>query len=85
MATRADLCKPWYQPLSARVSLRGFLHTRAGSLLTHQLVRLLEAVRLAPRGTLDVHDLLRLSQRALVAGGETGIFTPMYFFLARKG
>lgn len=84
MAVRADPRSPWYKPLRADVSLRGFLHTRAGAWLTNQLVRLLEATRLAPRGTTEVHDLLRLSQHGLVAGGLAEIFTPMYFFLARK-
>lgn len=76
--------QPWYQSLSANVSARGFLQTQLGGWMTHQFVRILENLRLAPSGTMDVHDLLRTAQRGLVAGGRKGIFTPMYFFLAQK-
>lgn len=75
---------PWYSPLASGLSLQGFRNSRAGAFMTHQLVRALERLRLAPEGTLQTHDVLRLAQAALVEGGETGIFTPMYFWLARK-
>lgn len=75
---------PWYQPLQAGFSLSGFKNSRAGAFVTHQVVRLLESVRLSPKGTVATHDVLRLAQSALVEGGRTGIFTPMFFFLARK-
>ena len=41
-------------------------------------------MRLSPKGTVAAHDVLRLAQSALVEGGREGIFTPMFFFLARK-
>ncbi len=75
---------PWYESLRAGLSLNGFRNSRAGAFLTHQLVRTLEAVRLSPPGTVLVHDVLRLAQRALVEGGEAGVFTPIYFWVARK-
>ena len=83
-ALTADADAPWYSPLETGWSPRGFLHTEAGAWLTHRLVGLLELSRLSPPGTTDVHDLLRLGQHSLVEGGRTGIFTPMYFFLAGK-
>lgn len=75
---------PWYAPLASGVSLRGFRNSRVGAAITHALVRFLEATRLSPPGTVQVHDVLRLAQAALVEGGQTGIFTPHYFWLARK-
>ncbi|MBW2261087.1 MAG: methyltransferase domain-containing protein [Deltaproteobacteria bacterium] len=83
-APTADPGTPWYSPLETSWTPRGFLHTEAGAWLTHRLVGLLELVRLSPPGTTSVHDLLRLGQHSLVEGGRTGIFTPMYFFLAEK-
>jgi sterol 24-C-methyltransferase len=75
---------PWYEPLQAGFSLNGFRNSRAGALVTHQIVRALEAARLSPKGTVEVHDVLRLAQRALVEGGEAAIFTPIFFWMARK-
>jgi SAM-dependent methyltransferase len=83
-ADGGDPAAPWYLPLAAGASLRGFRNSRAGGFLTHQMVRILEAVGASPKGTVDVHDVLRLAQRALVEGGQTGIYTPMYAWLARK-
>jgi sterol 24-C-methyltransferase len=75
---------PWYTPLASGVSFTGFRNSRLGASLTHQIVRTLEALHAAPEGTVKVHDILRLAQRALVDGGRTGIFTPLYAFVARK-
>ena len=74
----------WYEPLASGLSLTGFRNSRAGAFLTHQIVRTLEGLAVSPPGTTRVHDVLRLAGRALVDGGRTGIFTPMYFWLARK-
>ncbi|MCG8591738.1 MAG: methyltransferase domain-containing protein [Proteobacteria bacterium] len=76
---------PWYHSLSGNDgSLRGLPRTPLGRKVTRAATRALEAVRLAPRGTTDVSDFLNRAADALVAGGETGIFTPMFFFHARK-
>jgi len=75
---------PWYGPLTSGLSLTGFRNSRAGAFLSRQLVRVLEALRLAPRGTLMVHDVLRLAQWSLVDAGRRGIFTPSFFWVARK-
>jgi len=83
-AERGDPDTPWYLPLASGLSLRGFRNSRAGGFLTHQMVRILEAVGASPKGTVQVHDVLRLAQQALVAGGQAGIFTPMYAWLARR-
>ncbi|MBL8955859.1 MAG: methyltransferase domain-containing protein [Myxococcaceae bacterium] len=78
----ADL--PWYTPLDSGVSLQGFRNSRAGAFATHQMVRILEKARIAPKGTLQMHGVLRLAQQALVEAGKLDIFTPMYFWVARK-
>ena len=55
----------------------------AGKALTGG-IRLAEALRLFPRGSSQVVRLLDRTAEAYVAGGRTGIFTPLYCFLARK-
>ncbi len=75
---------PWYEPLTGRWSPSGFKRTAPGRWLTHNLVRVLEWTRIAPRGSTTVSSFLNVGADALVRGGETGIFTPMFFFHARK-
>lgn len=84
LALEADPETPWYLPLSGRWSLSGFKHTQAGRWLTGKLVRSLEAARVAPKGSTAVSAFLGRAANALVRGGETGIFTPMFFFHVRK-
>ncbi len=79
-----DADMPWYTPLDSGVSLQGFRNSRAGAFATHQLVRMLERARIAPKGTLQMHGVLRLAQQSLVEAGKMDIFTPMYFWVARK-
>ncbi|MYA49628.1 MAG: methyltransferase domain-containing protein [Chloroflexi bacterium] len=77
---------PWYQPMESR-------HGTLGNAL-HRLpwgrkaviagLRAAEVVRLFPQGSAEVVRLLDRTADAYVAGGKTGIFTPLYCFLARK-
>jgi hypothetical protein len=46
-------------------------------------VRLLEAVRLAPAGSLAVSAILNGAADSLVEAGEVGLVTPLYLFVAR--
>ena len=46
--------------------------------------RLVEALGIFPKGATDVVGLMHRTANAYVAGGRTGIFTPLYCFLARK-
>lgn len=78
----ADL--PWYHPLEPRYTLSGIQHTPVGRAVTSHSLRLLEAVRLVPKGTFRVQDFLTRAADGLVAGGRLGIFTPSFFTLARK-
>jgi sterol 24-C-methyltransferase len=76
---------PWYLPLTGQDwSLRGLHLTRPGRLFTHNAVRAMEWLRLAPRGATEVSTLLNTAADGLVRGGKLAIFTPMYFFLARR-
>jgi sterol 24-C-methyltransferase len=84
LAPSSDLETPWYLPLAGRWSIAGFKHTRAGRWATNQLVRVLEGAKIAPKGSSAVSNFLNAGANALVRGGETGIFTPMFFFHVRK-
>lgn len=68
---------PWYQPMVTR---RRWLNLKAHI----GMAGLAEALRVLPKGTKDVVRLLDRTAGAYVAGGRTGIFTPLYCFLARK-
>ena len=76
---------PWYQPMEARSgtsssTLRG---TPLGRRLAIASARGAEALRVLPRGTAGIAKLLDRTAEAYVAGGTTGIFTPLYCFVAR--
>lgn len=75
---------PWYQTLKGSLSLKGFRMTRLGRICTHLLVSTLEFVRIAPKGSVRVSALLNATALDLVEGGEKELFTPSFFFLARK-
>ena len=83
LAPTADI--PWYDPVDPDVRrLSNFRTTRVGRAVTNVLVRGLEAVGVAPKGTLQVSSMLGRAADGLVAGGKLGIYTPMYYFLVRK-
>lgn len=44
----------------------------------------LETCRMVPRGTCKVSKVLNKGADALVEAGDKELFTPMFFFLARK-
>jgi len=75
---------PWYRSLSGGFSIEGFRHTKFGRGVTNLIVMLLEKARIAPKGTTEVSALLMETADDLVTGGRQGIFSPMYFFLARR-
>ncbi|MDE2982180.1 MAG: class I SAM-dependent methyltransferase [Gemmatimonadota bacterium] len=77
---------PWYQPMEAR---RGWLGTALvqapmGRKMFFWGSRLAELLRVFPRGSAEVVELMDRTADAYVAGGRTGIFSPLYCFLARK-
>mmetsp|Transcript_24644 Transcript_24644/g.44598 ORF Transcript_24644/g.44598 Transcript_24644/m.44598 type:complete len:400 (-) Transcript_24644:289-1488(-) len=75
---------PWYQTLQGSFSPRGFRMTRLGRMCTHMLVTILETLRIAPKGSIRVSSLLNATALDLVEGGEKELFTPSFFFMARK-
>ena len=76
---------PWYQPLiGSRLSLAGLRSSMIGRWVTHNSLKALEALHIAPRGTVRVSETLNLCAAALTEAGRLGIFTPMYFIHARK-
>jgi len=75
---------PWYQALEGSFSLTGFRMTKMGRQLTHAFVTVLQAVGIAPKGSVKVSKLLNDTANDLVEGGQMDIFTPAFYFLARK-
>ena len=75
---------PWYQTLKGEWTFSGFRMTHVGRICTHMLVNVLELIRIAPKGTVRVSALLNATALDLVEGGEKELFTPSFFFLARK-
>uniref|UniRef100_A0A0D6R152 Methyltransferase n=1 Tax=Araucaria cunninghamii TaxID=56994 RepID=A0A0D6R152_ARACU len=76
---------PWYLPLDTSVfSLSSFRLTSIGRFLTRNMVKMFEFLRIAPEGSQRVSSFLEKAAEGLVGGGRKEIFTPMYFFLARK-
>lgn len=75
---------PWYDTLNGKMSLSGFRMTRLGRSCTHAMVSVLEFLRIAPKGTTHVSAMLNATAIDLVEGGKEEIFTPSYFFIAKK-
>ena len=77
---------PWYQPMEGRRgTLRGaFRRTPLGRKAMIGVLRLAETLRYFPSGSVAVVRLMDRTADAYVAGGKSGIFTPLYCFLARK-
>ena len=77
---------PWYQPMEARRGWLGSALVQApmGRRMLFWASRLAELLRVFPRGSAEVVELMDRTADAYVAGGRTGIFTPLYCFLARK-
>ena len=76
---------PWYRALQGRdLRLASIPRTPTGRALTNFVLRIGERMRLVPEGTAAVSTLLNKGADALVEGGKSGVFTPMFFFLVRK-
>lgn len=48
------------------------------------VVRVLTLLRIAPKGVVEVHEMLYETAQHLTLGGETGIFSPMHMVVLRK-
>jgi len=75
---------PWYEALGGSYTFKGFRRTKPGRAVTQVLVTILETLRIAPQGTTKVSALLNATADDLWSGGNLEIFTPSFYFLARK-
>ncbi|KAJ2355020.1 Delta(24)-sterol C-methyltransferase [Coemansia erecta] len=79
---------PWYKDLDVGLinfnGLQGFARSQVGRLFTTNAVKLLEKVGIAPKGTVQVQDVLSTAADGLVNGAKMEIFTPMYLIVGRK-
>ena len=77
---------PWYQPMQTRHGTLGssLYATRLGHKMFNGISRLAEILGIFPKGSTEVVRLMSRTADAYIAGGRTGIFTPLYCFLARK-
>lgn len=77
---------PWYQPMEGqRGTLRNaFRRTPLGRKAMIAGLRLAETFGFFPKGSAAVVRFMDRTAEAYVAGGKTGIFSPLYCFLARK-
>lgn len=77
---------PWYDPIQG--SLFPFPHnftlTPIGKKLCLMALGGLEQVGIAPRGSVQVNEMLYVGADGLCAGGVAKIFTPAYFVLCKK-
>ena len=76
----------WYQPMAGQRNTLGnaLRRTPLGRRTLVGLTRAAETFRVFPEGSAEMIRLLDRTANAYVMGGETGIFTPLYCFLARK-
>jgi len=84
IARNSDDDTPWYLPLEGSFSLMGFKHTWIGRNIAHWSLNILEWLKIASTGTTQVSDILMATAEDLVKGGKIDIFTPAFFFIARK-
>ncbi|KAG0265142.1 Delta(24)-sterol C-methyltransferase [Mortierella polycephala] len=82
----------WYYPLQGDIRqanafwdyLTVLRTTTAGRAATTYMVRTLESLRLVAPGSAKVSSILQTAADSVLEGALIGIFTPMYFFVARK-
>ncbi|XP_072956684.1 24-methylenesterol C-methyltransferase 2 [Typha angustifolia] len=74
-----DLALPPAGPWWTRLKMGRIAYWR-----NHLVVTVLTLLRLAPKGVVEVHEMLYETAQHLTKGGETGIFTPMHMILCRK-
>ncbi|MXY39201.1 MAG: methyltransferase domain-containing protein [Rhodospirillaceae bacterium] len=77
---------PWYGPMETQRGTVGnaLRRTPLGRKAIIGVSRLAEIAGVFPKGSAHVVRLLDRTADAYIAGGKTGIFTPLYCFLARK-
>lgn len=76
LATASEPCGPWYHRLTGS---RTVYRT-----VNQAIINTLCVLGIAPKGLGEVHDMLLDTVDALVAGGKTGIFSPMHLLVFEK-
>ncbi|XP_047322113.1 24-methylenesterol C-methyltransferase 2-like [Impatiens glandulifera] len=74
-----DLAKPPSKPWWTRLKMGRFAYWR-----NHVMITVLAFLGIAPKGVVDVHEMLFITADYLVKGGDTGIFSPMHMILLKK-
>lgn len=74
-----DLAKPPAGPWWTRLKMGKIAYWR-----NHVLVMVMTFLRIAPKGVVEVHDMLYETAKHLSKGGDLGIFSPMHMILCRK-
>ncbi len=77
---------PWYRPMETQSGTLGnaLRRTPLGRKALVGVFRLAEVLRMFPNGSAEVVRLMDRTANAYVEGGRSGLFTPLYCFLARK-
>mmetsp|Transcript_37285 Transcript_37285/g.54899 ORF Transcript_37285/g.54899 Transcript_37285/m.54899 type:complete len:420 (+) Transcript_37285:70-1329(+) len=77
--------KPWYLPLcpSWNPFTQRFQFNWIGLILTKYILKVMEFVYIAPRGTSKTQIMLQKGGIGLADGGKAEIFTPMYLMVGR--
>jgi sterol 24-C-methyltransferase len=84
-AAESDRETPWYRALQGRDFTLGSLpRSPFGRAFTRFAVSGMEVLRIAPSGTTEVSHLLNVVADQLVEAGIKGIFTPIFFYHARR-
>ena len=91
IVTEADLAltqdvQPWETPLmpSWNPLSQRFQFNWLGGRVTNAAIKLLEVVRIAPKGTVKTQKVLQAGGFALRDAAQEGIFTTMYLMVGRK-
>ncbi|CAF1373412.1 unnamed protein product [Rotaria sordida] len=77
----------WYRRLEGGdsfFSLKHFRTTPVGRWLGHNALWLLEKTRIVSKGSAAISDMFQRSAKSMVRAGKRDLFTPLFFFLARK-
>jgi len=77
--------EPWWVILTPSLfSLFRLQFTTVGYYFMNIVLTFMEMIRLAPKGSGKVREMLRRGQEGLTLGGAAGTFTPMYLVHASK-
>jgi len=77
--------KTWWTPLvGSYFKPTTFEFTPLGAWSFTKILQIMERVHLAPKGTVKISDMLFEAADGLTSAGPIGIYTPGFYFLARK-